>query len=444
MASVSVSNTLTQGFAKLDELDPVLSSYLQAEHVRQSNTLSLVASSGGTDASVLAASAATIVNVTAEGYPGARYHSGCQYVDKVEALAIERAKTLFGASYANVQPHCASAANHIVMHAVLQPGDVILGMNLDEGGHLTHGAKVNVSGQLYTSYQYGLDAQERIDFAQVERLALAHRPKLIVCGTTSYSRHIDFKEFRRIADLVGAYLLADVTHIAGLVAAGEHESPVPYVDFTTMCTFKQLFGPRGGLILMGESMNKLAPDNKTPLYRAIQKSVFPTMQGSPATSIIAAKARIFDHLQSAEFKALAQRIKANATTLSNSLKAMGYDLVTGGTDNHIVLFRLPEHLPGYAVQQALDDCQIMVNKNRVPGDVRSPMIASGIRLGSNTVSLRNMGQYEMEQCAEMIHSIISSVQCVNDKEYELDPALRARVIENVESICRDFPLPYAK
>jgi glycine hydroxymethyltransferase len=433
---------LGRGVTALRDQDPDLFRLLEAEHERQRETLTLVASCGGTDPSVLAVTGATIVNVTAEGYPGKRYHAGCQYVDEVELLAIERAKQVFGAQYVNVQPHCASFANHTVMQSLLAPGETVLGMALDQGGHLTHGSPANLSGKLFDVKPYGLGVDGVIDYGQMAELAAEHRPRLIICGTTSYTRTIDFDRIREIADTVGAYVLADITHIAGLVAAGLHTSPIDAAHFTTTCTFKQLYGPRGGLIMMGRDAEALSADGKRTLSQRLQSAVFPMMQGSPEVHTIAAKARAMGRLLDPAFRALAERIRANADALAARLAARGYEVIGGGTDNHIVLFRTPDGLSGLSAERALEACGILVNKNKIPGDTKSATVASGVRLGSNTVSLRGMEPSEMDAAAELIDTVLTSATGGESDAFEVPETVRAEVNEEVRRLCRRFPLPY--
>ncbi|WP_285404975.1 serine hydroxymethyltransferase [Luteibacter sp. ME-Dv--P-043b] len=441
MSATHMGRYLAKGISELQEQDPQLFAILEREHVRQSESLSLIASSGGTDPSVLVASASTMVNVTAEGYPGKRYHAGCTYVDQAETLAIERAKSVFGARYVNVQPHCASFANHAVMQAVLSPGDTILGMALDQGGHLTHGSAANLSGRLFRSIGYGLDANGFIDYDGIRRLALENRPRLIICGTTSYTRTIDFDRIRRIADEVDALVLADITHIAGLVVAGLHPSSIDAAHFTTTCTFKQLFGPRGGLVLMGRDADSPWTEGRT-FSECVQASVFPLMQGSPEVHSIAAKARAMGRLLEPGFRDIARRIRSNAGVLADDLQARGYQLVGGGTDNHLVLFHAPNDLTGDMASRALESCNILVNKNKIPGDRRGATVASGIRLGTNTVSLRGMQAAEMLRCSSLIDDVLSHARPLNGGEVYLSEDLRDRVVSEVSSLCRAFPMPY--
>lgn len=443
MQSSNMEQYLVQGIDTMRRDDPALYEILEREHERQMETLSLVASCGGTDASVMAAVGSSIVNVTAEGYPGNRYHAGCTYVDQAERLAIERAKRVFGAAYVNVQPHCASFANHTVMQSILRPGDTILGLALDQGGHLTHGAPVNLSGRLFQVHSYGLDRNGLIDYGQLRELAREHRPRLIVCGTTSYTRVIDFDRIRAIADEVGAFVLADITHIAGLVAAGLHPSSIDAAHFTTTCTFKQLYGPRGGLILMGRDADTLSDDGKRTLAERIQSAVFPMMQGSPEVHTIAAKARAMGRLLEPEFRALARRIRDNADALAAAMAERDYEVIGGGTDNHIVLFRVRSHINGLAAQAALESCGILVNKNKIPGDQRGAWVASGVRLGTNTAALRGMGAAEMALSAGLIDKVLRHTTLGPQGEAQVPDAVRAEVTAAVRDVCRRFPLPYA-
>ncbi|MFJ3278573.1 serine hydroxymethyltransferase [Streptomyces halstedii] len=442
MQASHIGRTLEQGVATLRRDDPELFALLEDEHRRQTETLSLVASSGGTDASVMAVTGSSIVNVTAEGYPGKRYHAGCRYVDRAEELAVARTKQVFGARYVNVQPHCASFANHTVMQALLKPGDTVLGMALDQGGHLTHGSPVNLSGKLFDVHGYGLDSKGLIDYGQLRELAQEHRPRLVVCGTTSYTRVIDFDRVRAIADETGAYVLADITHIAGLVAAGLHPSSIDAAHFTTTCTFKQLYGPRGGLIMMGRDADELSGDGRRTLSQLIQSAVFPLMQGSPEVHTIAAKARAMGRLLQPEFRELAGRVRADAEALATAMSRRGYEVIGGGTDNHIVLFRVPPHLNGLAAERVLESCDILVNKNKIPGDTRGAAVASGVRLGSNTVALRRMGPEQMDRCAGLIDTVLSHTRALPGGGVELPEDVRERTVAAVRGLCRDFPLPY--
>jgi glycine hydroxymethyltransferase len=432
---------LADGIERLRREDPQLFGLLEEEYRRQANVLTMVASSSIADPSALVCEAMPTMNVTAEGYPKARFHAGCRYIDEIEQLAIDRAKHAFGARYANVQPMSATSANEICMFAVLEPHDTLLGLELDFGGHLTHGSKASISGQVFRAVGYGLTRDERIDYDQAERLAKEHRPKLIVCGTTAYPRQVDWARFRAIADEVGAYLLADITHIAGLVAAGLHPSPVDHAHFTTTCTHKQLYGGRGGLILMGKDFERVGPDKKRTLAEVIQKKVFPFFQGAPNQSAIAAKARGFAYVTSAEFRAVAKRIVELSRALAAAFVARGNRVITGGTDNHIVVVDVFRRgITGVVAEKALEDCGIVVNKNRIPYDKNPPTVTSGIRLGTNGLAIRRMEPSDMTHCVELIEQVLTGVQQVNEREYRLPTELRARVESEVRELCRRRPI----
>jgi glycine hydroxymethyltransferase len=428
--------------------DPLLAGLLEREMKRQSEVLTLVAASSIMDPSVLACTASVAGNVTAEGYPGARFHAGCAVIDEIESLAIERAREVFGARYANVQAHSATTANEIVMFSLLKPGDTLLGMDLSAGGHLTHGSKVSVSGRAFDAIGYGILPDGAIDYDQARELALRHRPKLIICGTTAYPRTIDFARFRAIADEVGAWLLADITHIAGLVAAGLHPSPIDHAHITTTCTHKQLYGPRGGLILIGKEADTPSPDalGKT-LAESMQKGVFPLFQGAPVLNVIAAKARALARLNTPEFRELARRIVEDARALATCFLDAGYTVIAGGTDNHLVILDVQTSagVSGVVAEKALESCHIVVNKNRIPGDQKSPVITSGVRLGTNSVALRGLGAPEMEEAAALVRRVLSAVRPLGEREHELDGAVREAVIADVKDLCRRFPVPrYAR
>lgn len=442
MSDTALAELQRQGLDLLRRDDGVLYDMLEREYDRQATTLTLVASSSIADPSVLACQAAVAGNVTAEGYPGARFHAGCAVVDEIETLTIERAKAAFGARYANVQPHSASGANEIVMFSLLAPGDTLLGMELDSGGHLTHGSKASISGRHFNAVGYGLDRQGLIDYDGVRRLAAEHRPKLIICGATSYPRTVDWGRFRAIADEVGALLLADVSHVAGLVVAGEHPSPIDHAHFTTTCTHKQLYGPRGGLIMIGRDHDRPAPDGRRTLAELIQRSVFPLAQGAPILNTIAAKARMLAIVASPDFKTVVGRIVADAQALAASLADCGYRVLTGGTDNHIVVVDvLARGLTGLVAERALEECGIVVNKNRIPGDTMSPRVTSGVRLGTNSVALRGLAPAEMGRCAELIDAVLSAVTPLGDREYYLGEAVRASIRDDVRRLCQRFPIP---
>lgn len=432
-----------RGLERLSQDDPRLYQLLEQEYARQTSVLTMVAASSVADPSVLACEGTPTVNVTTEGYPGARFHAGCRYVDEIERLAIERAKAAFGARYANVQPHSGSSANAIVTCGLLRPGDTILGLEIGAGGHLTHGARASLSGQYFQAVGYGLNPDGLIDYAQVERLAREHKPRLIVCGASAYPRVIDFQRFRQIADEVGAYLLADISHIAGLVVAGVHPNPIDHAHFTTTSTYKQLYGPRGGLILMGRDAESLGPDGKRTLPELIQRAVFPFFQGTPSLSAITAKARALAIVAGPEFKALARRIVANAQALAGAFRARGYRVLTGGTDNHMVLIDVwtSKAITGLIAERALEDCYIVINKNAIAGDGKGVTVTSGMRLGSNGVAHRGMGEAEMEACAGLIDGILGSLKTRGDREYDLDPEARGAFRSSVAELCARFPIP---
>jgi glycine hydroxymethyltransferase len=431
-----------RGVELLRQEDPTLHDLLEAEYYRQTGVLAMVASSSIADPSVFACEGMVPTNVTAEGYPGNRFHAGCKYVDKIEQLAIDRAKEAFRAQYANVQPHSATSANEIVMCSILKPGDTILGMELQFGGHLTHGARASISGQYFHSVGYGLNAQELIDYEQAAGLARRFKPKLIICGATAYPRFIDFQRFRAIADEVGAFLLADISHTAGLVVAGFHPSPIDHAHFTTTCTHKQLYGPRGGLILMGRDYARLAPDGKRTLAEVIQRAVFPFFQGAPILNAIAAKARALATVMTPEFKFLAERIVADASVLAQCFVDRDYRVISGGSDNHIVLLDLTTcGITGSIGERALEESNIIVNKNRIPGDKKNALVTSGIRLGTNSLALRGMGTGEMHQCSELIHRVLTSVHPLGEQEYHLNRSVKEAVQEEVKQLCQRFPIP---
>jgi len=444
MITEPVLATLTQhGMDLLWQGDPQLYGLLDNEYVRQMNTLVMVASSSIVHPSVLACEGLIAVNVTAEGYPGHRYHAGCEFVDGIEQLAIDRAKTAFSAQYANVQPHSATSANYIVMTSLLRPGDTILGMELQYGGHLTHGSKVSLSGQYFNAYGYGLDADELIDYEQVARLAREHRPRLIICGATAYSRLVDFHRFRQIADETGAFLLADISHTAGLIIAGLHPSPIDDAHFTTTCTHKQLYGPRGGLILMGRDHSSLAPDGRMTLAETMQRAVFPFFQGAPILNAMAAKARALAIAVTPEFKILAERIMSNAQTLAQCFLEKGYRVISGGSSNHIVVLDVASRgLTGFVAERALEESGIIVNKNRIPGDKKSAVVTSGVRLGTNTLAARGMGANEMQRCVQLIDRVLGAIEMLGDREYYLNSSISESVRCEVKRLCLRFPLPY--
>lgn len=427
----------------LEQEDAELFNLLNSEYRRQVESLAMVASCSPTHPSVLACEGTFASNVTAEGYPGARFHAGCKYVDQFEQLAIDRAKAAFGAQYANVQPHTASTANQIVTSRLLNPGDTLLGLSLDAGGHLSHGAKVNISGSFYNAIGYGLDERGFIDFEQVEALALEHRPKLIICGTTAYPRTIDWENFRTIADKIGAYLLADITHIAGLVIAGEHPNPIDIAHITTTCTHKQIYGPRGGLIMMGKDHQLPSPRGKGTLENLMQSGLFPFTQGAPIINNIVAKARALARTTTPEFKELAKRIIRLSRSLAAELENRNITVVSGGSDNHIVLANTLESfgVTGYVAEKALEDCNLIVNKNHIPGDQLSPFVTSGIRVGTNSVAARGLGEPDMARCADIISRILTAIDAQGDKAYSLDPNLRDAFRSEIRDIALEYPIP---
>jgi glycine hydroxymethyltransferase len=433
---------VSNGLARLEAEDPELDVILAAERMRQSTTLSLVASSTVVDPSVLVAMASPAVNVTAEGYPGRRYHAGCSEVDRIEQLAIDRAKSLFKASYANVQPHSASTANYAVLSALLEPNDTLLGMALDAGGHLTHGASAAYAGRYFNALGYGICPDGTVDFDQVAELANKHRPKVMICGATAYSQFVDFARFREIADQVGAILVADISHIAGLVAVGLHPSPIEHAHITTLCTHKQLGGPRGALILSGSDHGRVLPHVGVTVDRLTQRAVFPYFQGAPAMNSIAAKARALAIAASPEFTQAMRRIVLDAAAIAEKLKSRGYTIVSGGTRNHTVLVDLsPLGITGKAAESELEKCRIIVNKNKVPGDQRSPHIASGIRIGTNSIAHRGMGPDEASETAELVHEVLSSCRSAGDAGKSVDEDKQNAISGRVREICKAFPIP---
>ena len=402
--------------------DPELALAIQAEKERQQNKLELIASENFVSEAVMEAQGSVLTNKYAEGYPGKRYYGGCECVDVVEQLAIDRAKELFGAEHANVQPHSGAQANTAVYLALLEHGDTILGMNLAHGGHLTHGSPVNFSGKFFNIVPYGVDEQTfRIDYDEVRRLALEHKPKLIIAGASAYPRIIDFKRLGEIAREAGAIFMVDMAHIAGLVAAGLHPSPVPYADIVTTTTHKTLRGPRGGIILC-----------KQKYAAAIDKGIFPGMQGGPLMHVIAAKAAAFKEALSPEFKEYQQRIIDNARVLAETLKERGFTIVSGGTDNHLMLVDVrPQNLTGKVAEHLLDDIGVTANKNAIPFDPTSPFVTSGIRLGTAALSSRGFNTEDMKE----VGSIIADALTNPDNE-EIKDALRARVA----ALCKKYPL----
>jgi glycine hydroxymethyltransferase len=405
------------------DYDDELWGAMQAEVRRQEEHIELIASENYASPRVMQAQGSVLTNKYAEGYPAKRYYGGCEYVDKAEQLAIDRVKQLFGADYANVQPHSGSQANAAVYMALLNPGDTVLGMSLAHGGHLTHGAKVNFSGKIYNAVQYGITDDGYIDYAEVERLALEHKPKMIVAGFSAYSRVIDWQKFREIADKVGAYLMVDMAHVAGLVAAGVYPSPVQIADVTTSTTHKTLRGPRGGIILA-----KANPD----LEKKFNSLVFPGIQGGPLMHVIAAKAVAFKEALEPEFKTYQQQVAKNAKVMAETLIARGYNIVSGGTDNHLMLVDLiNKGITGKAADAALGAANITVNKNSVPNDPQSPFVTSGIRVGTPAITTRGFKEAEVQQLANWIADVLDNIE---------DTATIERVKGQVLDICARFPV----
>ena len=378
--------------------DPEIAAAIEQEMARQNDHIELIASENWVSKAVMAAMGSPLTNKYAEGYPGKRYYGGCQCVDVVETLAIERAKKLFGCTYANVQPHSGAQANLAVEYAVLKPGDTLMGMNLSQGGHLTHGSPANISGAYFNIVAYGVDENGFIDYDELMRIAMESKPKMIIAGASAYARTIDFKKFREVADACGAVLMADIAHIAGLVAAGLHPSPFPWCDIVTTTTHKTLRGPRGGLILASqEAADKFK----------LNKAVFPGIQGGPLEHVIAAKAVCFKEALDPSFKVYAQNIIDNAKALADGLMKRDVDIVSGGTDNHLMLVDLPkEDLTGKEVEKWLDQAHITANKNTIPNEQRSPFVTSGIRLGTPAVTTRGMNTEDMDRVAEAIALVI--------------------------------------
>ncbi len=407
-------------FEELADFDKEVYDACSLELNRQRGNIELIASENIVSKAVLLAAGTVLTNKYAEGFPGKRYYGGCQYVDIVENIARDRAKELFGAEHANVQPHCGASANLAAFFALVNPGDTVMGLNLAHGGHLSHGSPVNISGKYFNIVPYSVsDDTEMLDYAEIRRVALECRPKLIIAGASAYSRTIDFAAIREIADEVGAYYMVDMAHIAGLVAAGLHPSPVPYADVVTTTTHKTLRGPRGGLILCRESLAK-----------QIDKAVFPGTQGGPLMHIIAAKAVAFGEALKPEFKAYQQQIVKNAKVLCDSLKEVGFRVVSGDTDNHLILLDLrPFGVTGKEMEKRLDEVHITVNKNAIPNDPETPFVTSGIRVGTPAVTSRGFGETEMRQIAGWLKDVATDFE-----------ASRERVTKEVMALCERFPI----
>jgi glycine hydroxymethyltransferase len=406
----------------LQATDPEVYAAIDAEEERQRNKLLLIASENFASPAVLAAQGSLMTNKYAEGYPGKRYYGGCQHVDQVEDLAIQRCKQIFGAEHVNVQPHSGSQANMAAYLSVLKPGDTILGMDLAQGGHLTHGSKVNFSGMIFRAFSYGVDRQsETIDIDAVRKLAEECRPRMIVVGASAYARTLDFPKFQAIAQSVGAYLMVDIAHIAGLIAAGLHPNPIPYADFVTTTTHKTLRGPRGGVVMC-----------KAEHAKAVDKFVFPGMQGGPLMHVIAAKAVAFKEALSPAFKRYQQQVVANARVLAQGLLERGYKIVSGGTDTHLMLVNLTNKgVTGKEADAALDAAGIIVNKNAVPYDEKPPAVASGIRLGTPIVSTRGMKEAEMREIVALVDRVL---------QHRQDPGVLEEVRSQAKALCSRFPI----
>ena len=412
---------------KLSESDQEIYEAIKLEEKRQHDFIELIASENFTSKAVMEAQGSVMTNKYAEGYPGKRYYSGCQEVDKAEILAIDRLKKLFKCSYANVQPHSGSQANQAVYLALLQPGDTILGMSLDSGGHLTHGAKPNISGKWFNAVHYGVSATNfLIDYNEVERIATEYKPKLIVAGYSAYSRQLDFARFRMIADKVGAYLMADIAHIAGLVATGEHPSPFPHAHVVTSTTHKTLRGPRGGIILADDE----------DMRKKLNSAIFPGLQGGPLMQVIAAKAVAFKEALSPEYKNYIKQVVVNAKVLGNALQKLGYDILTAGTDNHMILLDLRKTgITGKTASDSLERAGLTVNKNAVPFDQASPFITSGIRIGTPACTTRGFGEVEFELVAKMIAEVLDGLKNSEDNS-NIENKVKLKVIE----LTKKFPI----
>ncbi|OVE74621.1 serine hydroxymethyltransferase [archaeon D22] len=415
----------------LEQSDPEVAEIVKKEIQRQEEGAEMIASENFVSKAVLQAMGSVLTNKYSEGYPGKRYYGGNEYVDVTENLAIERAKEIFGAEHANVQPHSGSQANAAAYMALVNPGDTVLGLSLDAGGHLTHGSPVNFSGKFYNIIPYGLGEDDLIDMEEVRRLAIEHKPKMIIAGFSAYPRALDFKKFREIADEVGAYLMADIAHIAGLVAAGVHPSPFPHCDVVTTTTHKTLRGPRSGLILC-QKADRLNPDAKRNIARRIDSAVFPGLQGGPLDHVIAAKAVAFKEALQPEFKAYQEQVVKNAKALAAGLIENGIKLVSGGTDNHLVLIDLsPLGIGGKQAENALDEVHIFTNKNTIPNEPRSPFDPSGIRIGTPALTTRGLVEEDMKVIARCIATTLKNTE---------DDAIKAEIKSEVMAVVKKYPL----
>jgi len=431
--------------AKLKEQDSQVYELIEKEYERLTNSIQLIAAENQCSRAVLAALGSVVQNKTTEGFPGERFHGGCEVVDSLERLAVSRAKEAFGARYANVQPHSGTQANQIVITALLEKNDRVLSLAMDQGGHCSHGAKISFSGRFFDIENYYVDERTfLLDYDAIRDKAVRLKPKLIICGATAYVREIDFKKFREIADEVGAYLLADISHISGLVIAGAHQSPVNYAHFTTTSTYKP-GGPRGGLILMGSGCEEPieVAGRKRPLWEHIQKTTFPGVQGTPYLNHIAAKAVFFKETLTEEYKARQFKIIENARRLAKNLAALGYDVLTGGTDNHMVLVNVAnfrEGMTGVISQKCLEDCGIVINMNKLPYDKRSASVTSGMRLGTPIVTKSGMGDEEMDAVSLLINEVLKAVKITGDKEFKISELFRNETKEKVKELCLKFPI----
>jgi glycine hydroxymethyltransferase len=431
--------------AVLARADGEVHRLIDAEYARQQGTLQLIAAENQCSRAVLAALGCIVQNKTTEGFVGGRFHGGCAIVDEIESLAINRARQVFGARYANVQPHCGTGANQIILMALLESGDRILSQAMDQGGHVSHGDKMGFAGKYFQVEHYGVDRSTfRLDYEAIRRQALNFKPKLLICGTSAYSRIIDFAAFRRIADEVGAYLLADVSHISGLIAAGIHPSPVDHAHFTTTSTYKP-GGPRGGLILMGRDFETPVQvgGRTVPLWERIEKTTFPGFQGTPYLNNIAAKAVFFKEMLSDEYRTRQAKIIENAQTLADEFDALGYDVLTEGTDNHLVLMNVAHLRPGLTgvvAQKSLEDCGIVVNMNRLPYDPYNARVTSGMRLGTPIVTRNGMGAAEMETICQWVDSVLKHVEILGDRQYRLAADFQKHMLGQVRELCAEFPI----
>jgi len=429
----------------LKDSDPQVYKLIVREYERLAGTIQLIAAENRCSRAVLGALGSIVQNKTTEGFPGARFHAGSEVVDDIERLAVARAKQAFGARYANVQPHSGTTANQIVLTALLERGDKILSLGLDQGGHLSHGSAVSFTGKFFDVENYYVDRETfLLNYDAIRAQALRIRPKLIICGATAYARTIDFSRFREIADEVGAYLLADISHISALIMAGAHPSSIDYAHVTTTSTYKP-GGPRGGLILMGKDYDcKIkVKGKKLPLWQHIERTTFPGVQGTPYLNNIAAKATFFKEALGEEYRARQFKVIENAKSLAGSLLELGYDVLTGGTDNHMILVNVAnfrQHLTGLIAQNCLEECGIIVNKNKLPYDKKPAAITSGIRLGTPIVTRNGMSERQMQQIAEMIDSILRRVSITSQTNYTIDESFKRQMREEVTQLCGKFPM----